>query len=169
MHAFIWITSRRVGKGSLAFLFGLVFLSLFPHLGAVAQQAGVSAAKSFEAGTMSQPKNDVTLTGTVQQVIEKAAAGGPAGVQLIAEGPQGTFITVLGAGLSNTLRQSLVAGAPISASGASATINGNSYLIVRRLTVSGNSFIIRNEHGFAVHAHGLSRASVVKTISGGAK
>jgi hypothetical protein len=48
-------------------------------------------------------------------------------------------------------------------------IDANSYLIVRKLTVSGSPFTIRNEHGFTVHAQERSRAVVVNAISGSAK
>jgi hypothetical protein len=169
MYSFRWITNRRAQKGSLVSLFCLVFLSLLTHPGAVAQQVVLPTAKAFDAGAMNQPKNDVTLAGTVQQVIEKATAGVPRGVQVVAEGPQGTFTAILGPKLSDAMRQSLVAGAPITASGLSETIDANSYLIVRKLTVSGSPFTIRNEHGFTVHAQERSRAAVGNTISGGTK
>jgi hypothetical protein len=102
-------------------------------------------------------------------VMEKATAGVPGGVQVVAEGPQGTFTAILGPKLSDAMRQSLVAGAQITASGISETIDANSYLIVRKLTVSGSPFTIRNEHGFTVHAQERSRAVVVNAISGSAK
>jgi hypothetical protein len=169
MHAFSFITSRWTGKGSLASFFYFVFLSLLTHPGAVAQQVVQPIAKAFDAGAMNQPKNDVTLAGTVQQLIERATAGAPGGVQVVAKGPQGTFTAILGPKLTTAMRQSLVAGAPITASGVSETIGANSYVIVRKLNVSGSPFTIRNEHGFTVHAQERERASGVNAISGGAK
>jgi hypothetical protein len=169
MHKFSFITSRWAGKGSLAYFFCFVLLSLLTHRAAVAQQVVPPTAKAFEAGAMNQPKNDVTLTGTVQQVIEKATPGLPRGVQVVTEGSQGRFTAILGPRLSDAIRPSLVAGAPITASGISETIDANSYLIVRKLTVSRNPFTIRNEHGFTVHAQERSRASVVNAIFRGAK
>jgi hypothetical protein len=169
MHSFSWITSRRAQKGALVSFFCFVFLPLLTHPGAVAQQVVLPTAKAFDGGAMNQPKNDVTLTGTVQQLMEKATAGVPGGVQAVAEGPQGTFTAILGPKLSDAMRQGLVAGAQITASGISETIDANSYLIVRKLTVSGSPFTIRNEHGFTVHAQERSRAVAVNAISGSAK
>jgi hypothetical protein len=169
MHTFNFITSRWTGKGSLASFFCFVFLSLLAHPGAVAQQVVLPTAQAFDAGAMNQPQNDVTLSGTVQQVMEKATAGVPSGVQVVAEASQGTFTAILGPKLSDAMRQSLVAGAPITVSGISATIDAHSYLIVRKLAVSGSPFTIRNEHGFTVHAQERSRASVVNAIPEGAK
>jgi hypothetical protein len=44
------------------------------------------------------------------------------------------------------------------------TINGQSYLLTRKLTVAGNQVIIRNEHGFLVHSQERSRASVNNSV-----
>ena len=81
MHSFSWITSRRAQKGALVSFFCFVFLPLLTHPGAVAQQVVLPTAKAFDGGAMNQPKNDVTLTGTVQQLMEKATAGVPLAVR----------------------------------------------------------------------------------------
>jgi len=130
-----------------ASLFCLVLLSMFMPAAALAQ----TAAPRFESGTLSTPAHDVAIAGTVQQVITTHIPGEPIGIQLVAEGPQGSFTASLGSALSNQVRQTLQPGTAVQVSGIAATINGKNYLLARKLTVDGNQIIIRNQHGFLLH------------------
>jgi hypothetical protein len=110
------------------------------------------------------------MAGTLQQIISTRTPGTPAGIQLAADGPQGAFIAILGPALSDSLRETLLPGAPVQISGVKEAINGQSYLLARKVTVAGNQVIIRNEHGFLVHSQQRSRASVNNSVlSPGAK
>lgn len=146
MHIFDWIASRWVERNGPFFC--LVLLYTFTHI-ALAEQPGVQPVPtSFDAGTL----------------------GTPAGIQLVVDGPQGAFTAILGPALSDQLRQTLLPGAPVQVSGVKETINGQSCLLARKLTVAGNQVIIRNEHGFLVHSQQRSRASVNNSVlSPGAK
>ena len=91
-------------------------------------------------------------------------------LQLVVDGPQGAFAAILGPALNDQLRQTLSPGAAVQVSGVKETINGQSYLLARKLTVAGNQVIIRNEHGFLVHSQQRSRASQKNSVlSPGAK
>lgn len=168
MHLFDWIACRWVERKGPFFC--LVLLYTFTHI-ALAEQPGVQTAPTpFDAGALSKPAQDVTVVGTLQQVISTRTAGTPAGIQLVVDGPQGAFTAILGPVLSDQLRQILLPGAPVQVSGVKETINGQSYLLVRKLTISGSQVIIRNEHGFLVHSQQRSRASVKNSVlSPGAK
>ena len=130
-----------------ASLFCLVLLSMFTPAAAPAQ----TAAPRFESDTLGTPAHDVAIAGTVQQVITTHTPGEPIGVQLVAEGPQGSFTASLGSALGDQVRQTLQPGTAVQVSGVATTINGKSYLLARKLTVAGNQIMIRNQHGFLVH------------------
>jgi hypothetical protein len=163
-----WITCRRVGKKESASFFCLVLLYIFAHAVALAEEPGVQAA--FESTTLGAPTHDIVMAGTVQEVITTHTPGAPVGLQLVVEGPRGTFTASLGSALSGQVRQTLSPGTPVQVSGVMQTINGNSYLLARKLTVAGDQVIIRNGHGFLVHAQQRSHASVNNSaLSRGAK
>jgi hypothetical protein len=170
MHLLNWIASRRVERKESASFFCLVLLYMFTHV-ALAEQPGVQPTPiPFDASAVSKPAQDVTMAGTLQQIISTRTPGTPAGIQLVAEGPQGAFTAILGPTLSDQLRQTLSPGAPVQVSGVRETINGQSYLLARKLTIAGSPVVIRNEHGFLVHSQQRSRASVNNSVlSPGAK
>jgi hypothetical protein len=166
MQILDWITCSRVGRKESASFFCLVLLSIFTHAPALAQ----APPTPFESSTLSTPAHDVTVAGTVQQVITTHTLGAPAGTLIVAEGPQGSFTASLGSALSDQVRQTLSPGTPVQVSGVMQTINGKSYLMARKLTVAGDQFIIRNEHGFLVHSQQRSQASANNSaLSRGAK
>jgi hypothetical protein len=171
MQIFDWITCRRVGKKESASFFCLVLLSIFAHAVALAEQPGVQAASTpFDSATLDAPAHDIAMAGTVQEVITTHTLDAPVGIQLVVEGPQGTFTASLGSMLSDQVRQTLSPGTPVQVSGVMQTINGKSYLLARRLTVAGDQVIIRNDHGFLVHSQQRSHASVNNSaLSRGAK
>jgi hypothetical protein len=96
------------------------------------------------------------MTGSVQQLITVHASG----LQLVVDGPQGSFTASLGPKLSSEVRQSLSRGAPVQVVVIQQTVNGKQYLLVRKLTVAGKETIVRNENGFLVHTSQRSRAAV---------
>jgi hypothetical protein len=148
------ISCKRVERKESTSLFCLVLLAIFAQAVALAQA----------------PAHDVTMAGTVQQLITTHTPGAPTGTQLVAAGPQGSFTASLGSLLSEQVRQTLTPGMPIQVSGAMETINGKSYLLARTLTVAGNQVIIRNQHGFLVHPQLRSHGSVNNSVLfGGAK
>jgi hypothetical protein len=171
MQILDWITCRRVERKESASFLCLILLYMFTHAVALAEQPGVQAASTpFESSALGTPAHDITMAGTVQEVITTRTPGAPIGIQLVVEGTQGAFTASLGSTLSDQVRQALSAGAPVQVSGVMETTNGKSYLLARKLTIAGNQVIIRNEHGFLVHSQQRSRASVNNSaLSRGAK
>jgi hypothetical protein len=153
MQILDWIASKRVVTRKSAFLIFLVLLSLPAFSVAQARQPAAQPASGFDT-----PARDITMTGTVAQLITAHSSG----LQLVVDGPQGSFTASLGPHLSSEVRQSLSQGAPVQVSVIQQTINGKQYLLVRKLTVAGKATVVRNEKGFLVHTPSSqrSRASV---------
>ena len=157
MQILHWIASKRVETGRFVFLFCLALLSM-PAF-SVAQTKQPGAQPTLSATELSTPAHDITMTGTVQQITTHAS-----GLQLVVDGPQGSFTASLGPKLSSETRQSLSQGAPVRVSVIQQTINGKQYLLVRKFTVAGKETIVRNGNGFLVHMPSQrSRASVNPT------
>jgi hypothetical protein len=171
MQTLDWITCRRAQKKQFASFFCLVLLYMFTNAIALAEQPGVQAVSTpFESTTLGFPAHDITMAGTVQEVIMTHTLAAPVGLQLVVEGPQGAFTASLGSTLGNQVRQTLLPGTPVELSGVMQTVDGKPYLVARKLTVAGEEFIIRNGHGFLVHSQQPSHASVNNSaLSRGAK
>ena len=161
MHIRNWINSKRVETRNFVFLFCLVLLSMLTFSVAQAQQPRVpSTSTPVGSSGLNTPAKDITMAGTVQQLITTHPTGAPVGLQLVVDGPQGSFTASLGPNLSREVQQSLSEGAPVQISGQMQTINGQQYLLARKLTIEGNQIIVRNDNGFLVHTSQRSRASV---------
>lgn len=155
MQILDWIASKRVGTKSSVFLSCLVLLSI-PAF-SVAQTRQPRAQSTVSSTEFNTPAHDITMTGTVRPLI--AAHG--SGLQLVVDGPQGSFTASLGPKVSTEVRQSLSQGAPVQVVVIQQTINGKQYLLVRKLTVAGKETIVRNENGFLIHTSSQrSRAAV---------
>jgi hypothetical protein len=156
-----WINSKRVETRNFVFFFCLVLLSMTTFSVAQAQQPGApSTSTPFGTTGLNTPANDITMSGAVQQLITAHKADTPVGLQLVVDGPQGSFTASLGPNLSREVLQSLSEGAPVQISGQMQTINGQQYLLARKLTIEGKQVVVRNENGFLVHASQRARASV---------
>ena len=158
------INSKRVETRKFVSLFCLVLLSMLTFSVAQAQQPGVPSTSSpFGSTGLNTPAKDITMAGTVQQLITTHPSGAPDGVQLTVNGPQGSFTASLGPNLSQEMQQSLSEGAPVQISGQMQTINGQQYLLAHKLTIDGKQIIVRNDNGFLIHTSQRSRASVNNT------
>lgn len=155
MQILDWITSKRVRTKNSVFLSCLVLLSI-PAF-SIAQTRQPRAQSTVSSTEFNTPAHDITMTGTVQQLVTAHASG----LQLVMDGQQGSFTASLGPKLSSEVRQSLSRGVPVQVVVIQQTINGKQNLLVRKLTVAGKETVVRNENGFLVHATSQrSRASV---------
>jgi hypothetical protein len=131
---------------------------------AQAQQPRVPSTSSpFGSTGLNTPDKDIAMSGTIQQLITANEARTPGGLQLVVDGPQGSFTASLGPNLSREVQQSLSESAPVQISGQMQTINGQQYLLARKLTIDGKQIVVRNDNGFLVHTSQRSRASVNNT------
>jgi hypothetical protein len=118
--------------------------------------AAATSSRSFSGTTTSQSKassagDELTATGTIQEVVTTPASGSPRGVHVILAGPQGTLDACLGPFLTTEVQQSLSTGQSVTAYGVLATFNGQEYLLVRQLTIGDRQITLRNRTGFLVH------------------
>lgn len=101
---------------------------------------------------------EITLTGTIQQIVSHPAAGEPFGLQLLIAGPQGTVAAHLGPYISHDTQQALQIGTPVQIVGAMATYHGKDYLLARQLIFSGRLVTVRSENGFLLQGQGSHTA-----------
>lgn len=162
MQIHTWFNRKGSQRRGLISAFYLLLLCVLTHsVASTAEQTRVqSSSTQFGPTTLDKPAQDISVSGTVQQLVKTHVPGAPAGVQLLIASPQGAVTASLGPKLSRTVLQSMSKGAAIQISGGMQTINGKEYLLARNLTIGGNQIIVRNEHGFLTHYPTRSRASV---------
>lgn len=116
---------------------------------AVPAGAQSAAASSQNRGPVPiyNAAREVTINGTVQQVVTKHTPGSPAGMHLIVNGTTGTVDAHVGAFLSKSMQQALHAGLPLKVIGSMATARGRQILLVRELSYGGQTILIRNKNG----------------------
>jgi hypothetical protein len=91
--------------------------------------------------------HEVTINGTVQQVVTKHNAGSPAGMHLLVSGTTGTVDAHVGPFLSKSMQQALHTGLPLQVVGAMATTHGKQYLLARQLNYGGQTVTVRGRNG----------------------
>ena len=95
---------------------------------------------------------EVTINGTVQEVVTKRVLGSPAGTHLLVARAEGLVDAHVGPFLAKDTQAALHAGLPVQIIGALAQVNGKQYLLARQIIFGGRTIIVRNEHGALAHA-----------------
>jgi hypothetical protein len=131
-------------------LAGLLFAVLAVPLGA---QPASETPVGQGFGVVYDAAHEITLTGTVQEVVTRRMPGRPAGMHLMVAGPQGLVDAHVGPFLSREMKEALHTGTPVQMVGAMASLRGRKYLMVRELNVGGNTVTLRSDHGFLVRSH----------------
>jgi hypothetical protein len=110
---------------------------------------------------------EVTLTGTVANVLTKAEAGTIPGSHLMLTTPSGEVDASLGKwGLAGKDAPSVKAGEQIELTGVMKTTAGKDVFIVRTVHVNGRIYPIRNEHGVPVSQLGRAHANQIAAQKG---
>jgi hypothetical protein len=146
----------------------VVTLSLYLLLGiapSMAAQSSAAVASSTATGAQAIP-DEITLTGTIQQVVSDPAPRQPQGVHLIVASPQGLFDVSAGPYLAKDVKDSLSSGQPVQVTGVLRTFNGQRYLLVREMNVAGRQVTVRNQHGFPVHAQSSGATRSTRSRAG---
>src|SRR5271163_4495279 len=130
-------------------LAGLLFAILAVPLGAQ-PASGTRVGHGF--GVVYDAAHEITLTGTVQEVVTRHMTGRPAGTHLMVAGPQGLVDAHVGPYLSKEMKEALHTGTPVQLVGAMASLRGKKYLMVRELNVGGTNVTVRSEHGDLVRS-----------------
>jgi hypothetical protein len=115
-----------------------------------AQDNNTSQSSTPFAGwnTGSANAHEITVSGTIQQVVAAHPAGSPAGIHLLVESSQGAVNASVGPFLPKDVQRDLSVGQQVQVTGIIRVINGQSYLLARQLSVAGKQITLRNEHGF---------------------
>lgn len=156
----------------------LVVLSLSVLWGiaprATLAQSTASAAPSTASRAMSEGQanvNEITVKGTIQEVVSEPVPGRPQGLNLVLASPRGAVDVSVGPYLASDVKENLSAGQPVQIAGFVRTFNGQSYLLARELTIAGRQVTVRNEHGFLVRSQSRqafpSQRSQVGLVNGG--
>jgi hypothetical protein len=96
--------------------------------------------------------HEITLNGTVSEVVTKHVAGTPFGMHLMVAGPEGMVDAHVGPYLTKDAQEALHAGLPVQIVGAVEEHNGKSFLLARQLIFEGRTVTVRSENGFLVRA-----------------
>jgi hypothetical protein len=137
--------SRGLGAGLFSSLLCVVVAVL------AGAQTAASSGVPRGLGPVYDAAHEVTVEGTIQQVVTQPAVGSPAGWHVMVAGPQGLVDAHLGAFLSEQTKSRLINGAPVQIVGAMLSLNGRDFLLARQLTVGGRTVILRSAHGLPVH------------------
>jgi hypothetical protein len=100
---------------------------------------------------------EIRVTGSIRQIVTKGIENAPVGLHLMLAGPQGAYDASFGPYLSSDVKRSLTVGKSIEVTGALETVRGQSYLLVRELTVDGKLVVVRNEKGFLLNERNAPR------------
>lgn len=98
--------------------------------------------------------HEITVTGTIEEVIEKPAAGSPVGLHLMVAGSQGRVDAHLGPYMTKETREALHLGTPVQIVGAMEKAHGKEFLLARQVIFGGRLVKVRNENGFLTPAQG---------------
>ena len=156
----------RMIAGLLA---GLLFAILAVPLGA---QPASETRVGHGIGPVYDAAREITVTGSVQEVVTRHVPGRPAGIHLMVAGPQGVVDAHVGPFLSKGMKEALHTGTPVQLVGAMTSVRGKKYLMVRELNVGGSTVTVRSEHGLLVHSYGSSlktKESAKLESNGGAR
>ncbi len=96
--------------------------------------------------------HEITVNGTVQEVVTKRVAGSPVGMHLLVAGPEGVVDAHVGPYLSKDTQEALHAGLPVQIVGAMEEVRGKHYLLARQVILGGRMFTVRTENGFLARA-----------------
>jgi hypothetical protein len=150
-------------------LAGLLFVVLAVPLGA---QPASETHVGQGFGPVYDAAHQITLSGTVQEVVTRRMPGRPVGMHLMVAGPQGIVDAHVGPYLSRDMKEALHTGTPVQLVGVMASVRGRKYLMVRELNVGGTSVTLRSEHGFLLRSQGSSlkaKESAKLESNGGAR
>lgn len=149
-----------------------IFAGIVPGVATAQSNPAAAPATSFRGTSTSQTTpaaDEVTMAGTIQQVVADHTSGRPRGLQLVLAGPQGIINASFGPYLSTDVKESLAAGQHLEVTGVTHTLNGQSYFLVRDFTVRGHHVTVRNEEGFLIHPQkpGITRTRQSQTVTKG--
>lgn len=111
-------------------------------LGLVAFAQGPGAGRKYD------PKTEVTVKGTIEDVQEHAGKGGGTGVHLVVKTDAGTLPVHVGPSAYIAKKQfSFAKGDVVEILGSKVPIGGEETLLAREITKAGKTLVLRNAQG----------------------
>jgi Phage related protein len=131
----------------------LISISLLPLVQAQTTAVATSTAFGYDSP-------EVTVSGTVSGVFKQAAPGMIAGSHLLLSTASGPVDASLGRfALIGKGALSVSAGQQVEATGVMKTIKNKQVFMARSVKAGGQTYAIRNKHGFALSPQARERAS----------
>jgi len=120
-------------------------------LAAAAQATNVAEPTAGRGlGFAYDQSREITLVGTLQQLVTKPAKGSPIGLHLLVSTDGKVVDAHVGPYLSKENQQALHVGQSVEIVGVNETIRGKNVLLARQLTFGGRQVTVRSEHGLLV-------------------
>ena len=94
--------------------------------------------------------HEITVNGTVQEVVTRHALGTAPGMHLLVSGTDGVVDAHVGSFLSEETRAAMHEGLPIQIVGAMQELHGKQFLLARQITFGGRMVTVRSRTGFLV-------------------
>jgi hypothetical protein len=137
--------SKRQSMIALAGLMPAMLLAL----SAVPARAQAAAATNPSRGPIPiyDTAHEITVNGTVQEVVTKRTIGSPAGMHLMISGAQGLVDAHVGPFLTKNMQQAMHTGLPLKVVGVMITARDRQILLVRELSYGGQTVLVRNKNG----------------------
>jgi len=155
---------RNPARASANLLTGLL-MAVF----ALASQAQPATGTQRPVMRAYDRAHEVTLNATIQTVVTKPGRGMPAGMHLIVAGPQGITDAHVGPYLSGATKAALQSGAALQMVGATETVRGRSFFLVRQIVINGRTINVRSANGFLIKGSGVTPAAIKARLNGGAR
>jgi hypothetical protein len=146
------------GSKSLRVLIAAAWLALLVAMPGASANGQAAPSARTDVVPAYRSDQEIRITATIQQVVSKRIENSPAGLHLTLAGPQGVYDASLGPFLSSDVKRSLASGKSVEVTGAVETVRGQSYLLVREVTVDGKLITVRSEKGFLIKARSGPRA-----------
>lgn len=136
--------------------------------------AQTAAAGSSAALQRWNTASEISFTGTIHEVVPEHTSGAPAGVNLLMDDTQTFQYASLGTQLSSSVKNQLTPGQAVALKGIIRSIDGQSVLFVRQLTIGQQTTQIRNTHGMLsphveTSAYQGNRPRSKNAVAGGAQ
>lgn len=130
-------------------IIGLLFAISAVPLGA---QPASETHPGHGFGPVYNAAHEITISGTVLEIVTKHTPGSPAGMHLIVSGANGPVDAHVGYFLTKNTSAAMHTGLPVQIVGAMLTMHGRPILLARELTFGGRTVTVRTRTGSLVHS-----------------
>ena len=136
-------TTQRTAR-VLAYVAACMFLAVLSAQAAASEE---TSTVGRGLGFFYDPAKEVTLVGTVQQIVPRSAVG-PMGLHVFVSVQGKTVDAHIGPYLSKQIQETLHAGELIQVVGVHEYVRGGNFLLARQLVYGGRQVTVRSERGF---------------------